>query len=218
MYCKELEVIQLNNWDRVESDDITCLSKLSNLRELDIELVYGWSTFPSQVFSCNNMLETVILGGDLSHDTIMRGLGEHCHSLKRVWLGAWAWREVTDEGIVAMAQGCPLLERIDIGAWNSSWGHNYEDDFDEDFVPTVSVTNVAMYAIAQYCSHLIVFRISSADPLTYDSLGLDAIKYSCPCIQAVYKDGRVYYTVPDFVPDGCIDDDYGDSDSDSNSD
>ena len=217
-YCKELEVLKLNNWDRVESDDITCLSQLTNLLELDIELVYGWCTFPTQLLASNSRLENVVLGGDLSHDTIMRRLGAHCHLLKRVWLGAWAWREVTDGGIIAMVQGCPLLERIDIGVWNSSWGHNYEDDFDEDFVPIVSVTNTAMYAIAEYCIHLIVFRISSADPLTYDSLSLDAIKRGCPSIKAIYRDGKVYYTAPGYVPDQCIDDDYGDSDSDSNND
>ena len=217
-YCKELQVIKLNNWDRVESDDIACLSQLANLLELDIELVYGWCTFSNQVFSSNSKLDTVILGGDLSHDTLMRGLGAHCHSLKRVWLGAWAWREITDGGIIAMVQGCQLLERIDIGAWNSSWGHNYEDDFEEDFVPIVSVTNAAMYTIAQYCPHLIVFRISSADPLAYDTQGLDAIKHGCPSIQTIYRDGKVYYTAPGYVPYRCIDDDYGDSDNDSNSD
>ena len=111
-----------------------------------------------------------------------------------------------------MVQGCPLLERVDIGAWNKAWAYHYEDDFDEDFVPDVSVTNAAMYAIAQFCPYLKVFHISSADPLAYDNSGLDAIKHGCPHLQAIYKDDKVYYAVHGYNTAEPIDEDYGDSD------
>ena len=79
-YCKDLEILQLNRWDRVESDDIGCLSELTNLLCLDIEYVYDWFIFPSAVFASNTKLENVSLCGDLPHDPIMRALGAHCHS------------------------------------------------------------------------------------------------------------------------------------------
>ena len=60
-YCKDLEVLQLNRWDRVESDDIGCLSELTNLLCLDIEYVYYWFTFPSAAFASNTKLENVSL-------------------------------------------------------------------------------------------------------------------------------------------------------------
>ena len=117
-----------------------------------------------------------------------------------------------------MVQGCPLLERIDIGAWNKAWVYHYEDDFDEDFVPDVSVTNAAMYAIAQYCPYLKVFHISSADPLAYDNSGLDAIMNSCPRLQAIYRDDKLYYAASGYDDTESIDEDYGGSDMDSDSD
>ena len=73
-FCKELEIIRLSNWDRVESDSLACLSELTNLIELELDLVYGWDSFPSSVFSCNTKLESITLAGDLSHDDIMTAL------------------------------------------------------------------------------------------------------------------------------------------------
>lgn len=126
----------------------------------------------------------------------MRALGVHCPSLKHITLCAMAWKEVTDEGIVAMVQGCPLLVTIDIGAWNKASDY-YEDAFDDgSFVPTVSVTDAALYAIAQGCPNLDSFQIRSADSLAYSSSGLDAIKEGCPRLQVIYTDGEVYYAAP----------------------
>ena len=114
MYCKELEILKLYNIEQIYTDSITCLSQLTNLRILDLDLVRTELLFPIDVFVSNSKLETVNLNGDLYHDTIMRGLGAHCHLLKHVSLTSWAWRVVTDEGIIAMVQGCPLLESIEM--------------------------------------------------------------------------------------------------------
>ena len=126
-YCKDLEVLELNNFEHIES--IECLSELTNLLVLDLHLVYywqgpfSWPIFPTEVFASNTKLETVSLGGDLSHDDILQALGAHCHSLKHVHLGAYQWRVITDEGIIIMVKGCPLLESINISAWNRARYH-----------------------------------------------------------------------------------------------
>ena len=39
-YCKELEVLELNNFEHIVS--IECLSELTNLLVLDLLLVYYW--------------------------------------------------------------------------------------------------------------------------------------------------------------------------------
>ena len=104
--------------------------------------------------------------------------------------------EVTDEGIISMVKGCPLLESINISAWNESAWYRY--DFNHDFVPTVSVTNAAMYAIAQYSSKLRRFWISSADPLSYDMHGLDAVVHGCSLLQVIDRDGETYYAAPGY--------------------
>lgn len=38
-YCNSLEVLKLNSWDRVESDEIASLSELTNLAVLDIDSI-----------------------------------------------------------------------------------------------------------------------------------------------------------------------------------
>lgn len=190
--CKELEVLKLYNWNHIDS--IACLSELTNLRELGLDMVRSWSSTTNAIFASNTKLETVRICGDLSHDLIMRALGAHCHSLKHVRLGSPAWEEITDEDITAMVQGCPLLETINIAAWKSS----SSVFFGGGFVPTVSVTNSAMYAIAHHCIHLKLFKINSPDSLAYDNTGLDAIKCGCPDLQAIYEDDTVYYAAPGY--------------------
>ena len=192
-YCKELEVLKLNHWDDIRYNTIPRLSELTNLVELDLDMVSGWSTSFSTVFASNTKLETVKLGGHFPHDTILRALGTHCPSLKHVDLGVWAWLEISDVEIIAMVKGCPLLESIELSSWNCASEIAGEG---EVFVPTVSVTNAALYAIAQHCPHLKLFKISSVDPLAFDDTGLDAIVNSCPQLQAIYKDDTVYYAAP----------------------
>lgn len=121
-----------------------------------------WVSFLVDIFASNTKLETVSLGGDWPHNAIMRGLNAHCYSLKHVRLGTSACQEKTFECIIAMIQGCPLLESIYAGAWNSP-----SDIYDEeaDFIPSVSVTNAALYAIAQHCPHLTLFKIHCKDAL-----------------------------------------------------
>ena len=207
-YCKELEVLKLNNWAHIDS--IACLSELTNLRELDLEMVTGWPNSPDEIFASNSLLEKVCLSGNLSHDIILRGLGAHCRTLKHVEITAWLPRVLTNDGIRVLVQGCPLLETIHISTFNSASAFEGESDV---FVPTVPVTNAAMYAIAQHCPHLKMFKINSPDPLAYDNTGLDAIKLSCPHLQAIYKDRKVYYAAHGYVtsdhPYQIYDPDYG---------
>ena len=114
---------------------------------------------------------------------------------------------ITDESIIAMIQGCPLLETINISAWNRARYHP------EKFIATISVTNAALYAIAEYCHHLRSLSLSSKDPLAYDDDGLDAIKHGCRELMTLHME----YVAPGNDEDGSTDDN-GYSDTDSNSD
>lgn len=192
-YCKELEDLTLSSWEHINSNAIACLSTLTNIYRLSIRSLNCALSFPVEVFSSNMKLESLYLHGEFSHDTIMRALGIHCHSLKSVELSSLALREITDNGFIAMVQGCPLLETIYIDAWNKA-----SDIYGGEFVPTVSVTSASMYAIAQHCLHLEVFSLNSADTLIYDTSGLDAIKECCPHLQYILKDNCDYYSLPHY--------------------
>ena len=194
-YCKELQVLKLTKCDTIKSNSIFPLSKLISLEVLEIDLLFSWSNPLDAVFASNSKLTTVSFGGEFSHDPIMRALSVHCPLLKHIRLGAWAFQVLTDESIIAMVKGCPLLETIDISSWRTVSYFSYEGD---GITRTLSVTNDAMYAITQYCPYLQVFSISSRDLLAYDNTGLDAIRDGCPCIKAIYKNRKVYYAVPGY--------------------
>ena len=103
----------------------------------------------------------------------------------------------------------------------SDYYFDEEDEDGETFSPTISVTNSALYAIAQYCPHLRSLNINSGDPLTYDSTGLDAIIQGCPCLQVIYMDDKVYYTCPGYYTDpdpAGRSDNFCDTDTDCDSD
>ena len=198
---KELEVLVLGNWGNLDLSTLDC-SALSTLRVLDID--YPRNTSPDRlhdIFASNSRLETVKLTSDLDgpnlpHDAVMTALGAHCHLLKHVTLYTCYWDKITDAGIVAMIQGCPSLETIDIASWNAPDPDDEEED--EPFVPTLSVTNAAMYAIAQYCPNLVSFKINSSihEPLAYDDTGLGAIVQGCPHLRVIYRNHKVYYAAP----------------------
>ena len=200
-YCHELEVLILRKWVEYDGhpDKYDFLPDLSTLRMIDIDMCGYGPCVSNEALESNNRLETVKLAtGTLFHDPIMRGLGEHCHLLKHVTLSSCEWYEFTDEGIVAMVQGCPLLETIEFNGWEAAGSEEYDDD--EELQHIVSVTNASMYAIAQYCPNLVSFKISSIDTLAYDCNGLDAIVRSCQHLQSIHKDGQVYYTAPTPIP------------------
>ena len=168
----------------------------------------------NDVLMRNNRLERVKLAtGILYHGTVMKGLGEHCHLLKHVSLSTYEWYDFTDEGIIAMVQGCPLLETIELNGWDAT----EEVDEEVEFQHTVSVTNASMYAIAHYCSNLVSFKISSIDSFAYDCNGLDAIVQGCPCLQVIYRDEKVYYASPAPIHEVIVDDTVQSSESDDNS-
>ena len=207
-HCKELEVLKLNWLCDVYPDHIARLSQLTHLAMLVIDF-FEWPCSPDEVFASNTMLETVVLCGGLSHDTVMKGLGAHCHSLKRVSLSSQA-QMITDEGIIAMVQGCPQLEKIDIRASKKT----FESPYNHKSVSTVAVTNTSLYAIARHCPNLISLELSIPEPQAYDNTGLDAIKHSCPHLQVINKDDDEYYAAPGYDED-CVmlydyysDDDY----------
>ena len=186
-YCKQLQVLKLEKLHGIDPPLIACLSNLTQLQMLNIDFLGSdGSAFPIEIFASNSELITFCLNGHFQHDPIMRGLGEHCHSLKYVILSVFFLEILTDDGIIAMVRGCPLLKTIYISASNTT----------DDFETTVSVTNAAMYAIAQYCRHLEYFRIISIVPLAYDNDGLDAIKHGCPHLRAIHKGMELYYASP----------------------
>ena len=187
IYCKALQVLQLSNMNELYCSSFACLAELTELQVLNIDFMGSDdSSFPSAVFASNTKLRVFSINGFFSHNPIMRGLGEHCHSLKYVTLSACVLEALTDDGIIAMVKGCPLLESIYINALNTT----------DDFETNVYVTNAAMYAIAQYCTYLEYFRLISIVPLAYDNDGLDAIKYGCPHIRAIHKGMELYYAAP----------------------
>ena len=196
-YCQKLEVLIIEDWNdyNEQCDDYLC--NLTTLRILELDVAAYGPCVSNDVLMRNNRLERVKLAtGLLYHGTVMKGLGEHCHLLKHVSLSTYEWYDFTDEGIIAMVQGCPLLETIELNGWDAT----EEVDEEVEFHHTVSITNAAMYAIAHYCSNLVSFKISSIDVLAYDCNGLDAIVQGCPCLQVIYKDEKVYYTAPAPAP------------------
>ena len=192
-YCLELEVLIIRDWNDYNEQCDDYLYNLTTLGILELDVAAYGPCVSNDVLMRNNRLETVNLAtGLLYHGIVMRGLGEHCHLLRHVCLSTYEWYDFTDEGIIAMVQGCPLLETIELNGWDATE--------EVEFQHSVSVTNASMYAIAHYCSNLISFSISSIDALAYDCNGLDAIVQGCPRLQVIYRDEKVYYTAPAPAP------------------
>ena len=187
-YCKALQVLILVEMNLVNCSSIACLSELTDLKILDLDSIYSDCSFPITVFDSNSKLVRVQLKGYFSHGTVMRALGAHCHLLRYVAIFAACSDVLTDDSVISLITGCPLLELIDINWLNGP--------IDEDFDPAMSVTNAAMYAIAHYCPRLKTFRISSEKPLFYSDNGLDAIKYGCPLIKAIHNGFEQYFPTP----------------------
>ena len=204
-YCPHLEVLRLKCWANISEVAIYALANLTNLTELDIDI---FDEMPSdslvRLVSNNRRLESLTLDGMCwPHDEV-RALGVSCQLLKHIGLYVCHWQEFTDEGVIAMVQGCPLLETIVLVCGNAGPYIDYDDVNEEGemrYVEQVlSFTDASLFAIAQYCPSLEVLNIGSVDPLSYTKAGLDALVASCSRLRALHTDDKLYYSVKGYVP------------------
>ena len=207
-HCPHLEVLKLIEWANIDGCAVSAIANLTNLCEFNIS---SFDEFPIgslvRLVSNNNRLQTLFLDGICwSHNHVMKALGASCPMLKHVTLFSSSWRRFGDEGVLAMVQGCPLLETIDVGS--SNFGdfidlgdldeEEEEEDDDEIFLgPELSFTDAGLLAIAQYCPRLEILKVSSVDYLDYTDTGLYAVIASCPRLRAIYTNDELFYSTQD---------------------
>lgn len=158
----DLEQLSLDNSIRCTiSVIISCLKQLTNLREIMTMRFATDQLLHTLAHSCPH-LRTVALSlaeNAPATDDGMLALAQGCRELRAVTL--WNFTKLTDTSFVALAENCPALTLL-------STEH------------CVEITDVSLHAIAQHCPQLQSLRIESNSHIT--GTGVIAIAQNCPLL------------------------------------
>ena len=154
-YCDNLKYLKIqashSALTDIPSDTTGLLTKLPT----DEDLVPLIRTCP--------LLETLDVDGSSKlTERILIELSSHCPKLTSVKLGGYhtdaAHMLITDEGIAALAAGCPKLDTLKVGA-------------------CMELTDQGIFSLAQHCKSLTHFSLESNDKIT--DVGMGALFESC---------------------------------------
>ncbi|CAH0377113.1 unnamed protein product [Pelagomonas calceolata] len=140
-------------------------------------LVYALERFPA--LSTLRVSPRGPGGGDeaLVRDKTVLAVARHCKSFKKLDLyGA----ELTDASIVALANGCPLLETLDL--------HSSCSDSD---APAPALTDASLIAVGERCGLLKSLTLSNCERFT--DAGVLSLARGCPLLERVHVDNCPWF-------------------------
>ena len=156
--CPRLKKLSLIDARLLTGTTLTCISSLSNLKELELHKSIISSEHIITFIKSSPHLEVLQLGS-IEDNSVLQSLGLYCPRLRLIVSGYSSTTYVSDGGVIAMARGCPLLEDIRLGSYRPS--------------------DLALGAIAECCHNMKHISLGYALARATD-LGLIALSRGCP--------------------------------------
>eukprot|EP00899_Mesostigma_viride_P018868 jgi/Mesvir1/26983/Mv20695-RA.1 len=124
------------------------------------------SAFAYLATRCPQLRRLNVIGDDIEeqrvHDDALLALGRNCRELRKLTIDA---EEVSDDGIAALAGGCPSLEHLHLGICNNA-------------------SDAGITAIAQGCPQLRYLELNRCDNVT--DVCIRAIVRGCPQLRRLH--------------------------------
>ncbi|XP_064614547.1 F-box/LRR-repeat protein 4-like [Liolophura sinensis] len=118
--CPALQELDLRSCQEVGSPGLSSLGKLTSLCRLNLYRTQVDAMAVKKIVRGCQKLQHLNLGSCIclsQHDTLMEEIATNCRGLKS--LDVWRWKSLSEVGLTALAENCPLLEEIDLG-WIST--------------------------------------------------------------------------------------------------
>ncbi|OWF39443.1 F-box/LRR-repeat protein 4-like [Mizuhopecten yessoensis] len=115
-FCPKLKDLDIQGCSKIDGTDLLHLQKIPNLTRLNLyRSLVDTNSLVSLIKVFKN-LEALNIGSCIrinNFDEVCLALGKNCKKL--VSVDFWRSKTITGDGLVALAQGCPDLEELDIG-------------------------------------------------------------------------------------------------------
>ena len=122
-YCPKIEQISLSGWGKITDDSMVALTALKALKGLNLNGCYKLTSAGVQglLRSTGASLEILTLSDDnnifcyFCNDALLRCIGSYCPNLKHLSAAVRPVSvdiDITEVTLIALAQGCPLLETL----------------------------------------------------------------------------------------------------------
>ena len=162
--CPRLKKLSLIDARLLTGTTLTCISSLSNLKELELHKSIISSEHIITFIKSSPHLEVLQLG-NIEDNSVLQSLGLYCPRLRLIVSGYSSTTHVSGAGVIAMARGCPLLEDIRLSSYRPS--------------------DLALGAIAECCHHLQRIWLGFSLRRATD-LGLIALSRGCPHMKELH--------------------------------
>ncbi|XP_015269470.1 PREDICTED: F-box/LRR-repeat protein 4 [Gekko japonicus] len=114
--CQNLQELNLSSCDKLPPPAFIHIAKLYNLKRLILYRTKVEQTAMLSILNFCSELQHLSLGSCVmieDYDTVASMMGAKCKKLRT--LDLWRCKNITENGIAALASGCPLLEELDLG-------------------------------------------------------------------------------------------------------
>ena len=167
-YCPDINTLSLKGWSKLADLSMTALSSLINLREINLSKCIGLTSGGLQGILKSKNIEVITLLDEgvtspwnYCDDALLRCIGEYCPLLRTLSIAIHL--KVAEASLVALAQGCPLLDALTVRCYKKQ------------------LTDNVLIELSTSCPRLRKLKFSGGN---YTDVGIEALLSKCTLLES----------------------------------